>query len=1256
MFKILLGILDSARKAFDSEDGQVRQGLAGLAHLSASLAARASTYVVDGSEVSVLVELPAHAAQASPLLGKPGGLRWRHGLHQVQEELRPRVQAGIAARNALYRRVGATPEDAALLARLGRVLEAADGGQSLDRAGSAAPDWLQYVLNDALWSSLPHEDAKNRQNNLVELLPAWDIRMLRALLADADLPQQMALSIVFERRGIDAYYHDQIYRRLLAAGPLDDDMLSHPDEVEFVAGALSAPGRTVLANRIGTSSTLRNTFAALLARLAVGDSKTVRAAAARHLDALDRAVCLAHLERLLRDGQGEERANAAELLARVQGAAAGPVLEVALARETSKPVQQAIRAALTRIQAASDAADVELPAPPPLPEEEDTVLANDALDLLLSNREQLLERLRQATERETQDSNASKHKFDFQRKHYASYRQLDAAQLREALRALNGSLETRHALGNRSVIETLTFGGRLEARSDFGLMQALRLQAGAAQRQDWLWDAPHFAAWRRRQDPSRLDLRQLSKAAERCGYPPDVLAHACLRNTWGVPGHPQYVLPPERVWPCLAQFPELIDEGLGMAHVDRARYQGLDLGHTLTALDTFPIVPSRWLPRVMELALGEAKTHRHTAQRILGKLPDIGKRVLDALQSSKQELRVEAARWLARMDYRPAVPALYAALDKESREPVSAALLTALEAQGEDIAPRLAPDVLLKQARKGLKAKPPAALAWLNLDLLPACAWLDGTPVEPDIIRWWVVLAAKLKEPAANALLVRYLGLLDRASSAALGRFLLHQFIGRDTGHPPLEEAIAWATREAPGRYQNNQQLAQRYPQYYADQGALTEDQVFEQVKREKLSEYLGSAIGEKGILALVCCTPGHELVDALRAYMRDHYMRRAQIEAMLEAAGVSDDPPVIQFILATARRYRTASVQQKARMLVERIAERNGWTEDQLADRTVPTGGFDETGRMTFQYGARDFSVLLDDKLKPVLHNPDGKPITALPAARQNDPAESIKEGKQLFAACRKEVKQVVDLQTARLYEAMCAGRVWPAADWDEYLRRHPLVGRLAQRLAWTRVDDEGAVIGVFRPTEDGSLIDVDDEEVELPSGARIALAHASQFDEATVKAWLAHFKDYKVAPLFAQLTRRLPVLPDPAAIAIDDRLGWTSDAFTLRGAFAKLGYQRAPAEDGGVFMEYTKDFASAGLQVRIEFSGNALPEQNLPAALKTLSFSRLGASRGYGASRNVSLSTVPRVLLAEAYGDYHAAAASCAGFDPEWQSKMPW
>jgi hypothetical protein len=543
-------------------------------------------------------------------------------------------------------------------------------------------------------------------------------------------------------------------------------------------------------------------------------------------------------------------------------------------------------------------------------------------------------------------------------------------------------------------------------------------------------------------------------------------------------------------------------------------------------------------------------------------------------------------------------------------------------------------------------------MAWLNLDGAPACVWLDGTPVESEIVRWWVILACKLKEPAGNALLERYLGLLAQPSRAALGAWLLHQFIARDTAHPPLEEGIAYAQQHAQQRHQDLQDMARKYPEYYAEQAKKTYEQVFDELKREKMGEYLGTAINEKGLLALVWGMPGHELVSAIQLYMRDHYPRRAQVEALLEGACVSDDPTVIQFVLGVARRYRTASVQEKARLLVQRIAERNGWTQDQLADRTVPTGGLDETGRLALQYGSRLYTVTLDAAMRPVLRNEEGKVVSALPAARQDDAPEAIKEGKQAFATCKKELKQVIEMQTSRLYEAMCTGRGWPAAEWREYLQRHPIVGRLAQRLVWMETGADGAP-RLFRPTEDGSLIDAGDDEVDVADGATIRLAHGSLIDSGLAIAWLAHLKDYKLAPLFAQLDRPRPPLGDkPDADAIDDRLGWLGDTFKLRGAFTKLGYQRGSAEDGGVFLEYKKEYTGAGLTVVIEFSGNSLPEENLPAALKTLWFR---SADGYYHT-GVALDKVPPVLLAEAYGDYHAVAAVCSGYDPEWEKKMPW
>ena len=247
---------------------------------------------------------------------------------------------------------------------------------------------------------------------------------------------------------------------------------------------------------------------------------------------------------------------------------------------------------------------------------------------------------------------------------------------------------------------------------------------------------------------------------------------------------------------------------------------------------------------------------------------------------------------------------------------------------------------------------------------------------------------------------------------------------------------------------------------------------------------------------------------------------------------------------------------------------------------------------------------------MKPVLHNAEGQPVVSLPEPRPHDAPASIKEARQRLSACRKEVAQMIALQTARLYDAMCAGRQWPV--------------------------------------EDGSLVDAGDNDMALAGDSLLQLAHATLLEPAQVSAWMRHLRDYKLAPLFAQLHHAAPPSALRAGPHIEDRLGWLSDNFALRGAFAKRGYVREAAIDGGMFEAYRKDFSGAGLRVRISFSGSQLPGERQPAALKALAFQRLPGLLA------VPLAQVPGVLLAEAYADYHAVATSGA-YDEHWESKVP-
>lgn len=68
-----------------------------------------------------------------------------------------------------------------------------------------------------------------------------------------------------------------------------------------------------------------------------------------------------------------------------------------------------------------------------------------------------------------------------------------------------------------------------------------------------------------------------------------------------------------------------------------------------------------------------------------------------------------------------------------------------------------------------------------------------------------------------------------------------------------------------------------------------------------------------------------------------------------------------------------------------------------------------------------------------------------------------------------------------------------------------------------------------------------------------------------------------------------------------IGDKMGFTTDTFTLRGVAAQLGYQRGEIGDGGGFDTYLKAFGEHWTAY-ISFSGSSVPENNIPAVLHDL------------------------------------------------------
>ncbi|UXN06202.1 DUF4132 domain-containing protein [Bartonella sp. HY761] len=714
-------------------------------------------------------------------------------------------------------------------------------------------------------------------------------------------------------------------------------------------------------------------------------------------------------------------------------------------------------------------------------------------------------------------------------------------------------------------------------------------------------------------------------------------------------------------WPLIMDSISLLDEAFGLAPKRSQKPFEMDFAFMLLAI--LPKIPKRFATPLMVMATGNTvnnstmnKAIVQQARNFLNDLPNLDPAIANLLLDGQQSTRIGAANWLKNRNAKAEIPALKAALKKEKNDVARAALLSALDALGEDISSHFAPETLLKDAQKGLEKNKVKGIDWFPFDQLPKAIWKNGAAVDPMILQWWITLAAKLKQPQGNAMISLWLDQLAPESANQFGLFVAKTWVAHDTHAVGDDEANAHAAAHIAQRLQQNQHYAARNPQY-AQYYITDKDLLFQHLRREVLGNYLQSAVDAKGILALAARVNGADIAAIGSQFIKKHGKRASQAKAIIDMLAANPEPAALQVVLAAANRTKQRSVQEHARQAIDQIAEKFGWTLDELADRTIPSAGLDENGEAELECGrGRIYTLKLNDDSNLIILNDSGKEVKALPAANPQDTQESeeLASAKKFIANAKKELKQVIALQTERLFEAMCLERIWPVADWQDYLFNHPLMRRIVSSLIWIGLDKVGNQKLLFRPMEDGSLTDSDDNTVTLEGVFEIKLAHVQLISDEEATAWRNHIKDYEIKPVFQQLRQDLPQITDDlkAENEIIDRKGWMIETFKLRAAAKKFGYVRGETEDSGSFFNYSRRYAGADLIAYINFTGSYVPEENIAAALTELRFGRdRGGNYNYGGE--IRLQDVPPVLLAETIADYHAIAAAGTGFIENWEDQ---
>ena len=789
----------------------------------------------------------------------------------------------------------------------------------------------------------------------------------------------------------------------------------------------------------------------------------------------------------------------------------------------------------------------------------------------------------------------------------------------------------------------LLLSGRTKIR-DTGKWQRYSINYG--------WSQSFLHYQQARKQP--IDLRQLAAAMRAIGLDENLIGESWIaQNSYA--RSPFLRSDPNAVWPYFAERPHLLEEALGLIPIPQDRYETFHYEkdrrqHAFGILNLFPRLPARLIPVLWEIALGPSKTERPLAQQCLDKVPNKEERIVAAVGSKQLDARLAAAEWLANLKYELAVPALKAALGKEKSEIVRDEQIRALEALGVSLEELLDVKLLEQEAEKGLKKGIPTDLEWFPFAQLPTVRWADSRkPVSPRIVEWFLVQGCRLKDAEANPSLRRYCSLFRRDDREKLGRFVLDAWIAKDTKPKyTSDQASTLAQQEAAQAAAN----AKQYPQYYPD---FDEQKVYQAAFNRLLIQPEGSQNATKGILAFsgACC--GSDVAPVVHRYIKQWFgYRGAQCKALLQVLAWIDSPSATQVVLSVANRFRTKGIQEEAIRLCQMLADRKGWTLDELADRTIPTCGLDEHGVMELDYGSRTFTARLSAEMAIELTNQNGKTIAALPDANQSDDAEKAKAAKGTLSASRKELKSVVSMQKDRLYEALCTQRSWRFEEWDTYLRQHPIVGRFCQRLIWSVCESDKSIAS-FRPMADGSLTDHQDDEVKIQDDAVVRLAHEQTLKPEDGAAWIQHFADYKVEPLFQQFGKQTFTLAaeQKQQTEITQFRGHILKAFSLRNRVTRLGYTRGASQDGGWFFEYLKGFTGLGIDAMIEFTGNGLPEENRTVALQRLYFARKKSGEGFRMPEEIPLGELPVVLLAECWNDIRMAAADGSGFAEDWEKQ---
>jgi len=249
------------------------------------------------------------------------------------------------------------------------------------------------------------------------------------------------------------------------------------------------------------------------------------------------------------------------------------------------------------------------------------------------------------------------------------------------------------------------------------------------------------------------------------------------------------------------------------------------------------------------------------------------------------------------------------------------------------------------------------------------------------------------------------------------------------------------------------------------------------------------------------------------------------------------------------------------------------GVSIEELKDMLISDFGLDSNKELVFDYGSRNITVKLMPDFKLTYTDKSiNKTYKTLPKATKADDANKVNEATLFIKKMKKEIKKIVSDMKARLNLQFTDPKFNKFSYWKELFVKNPVLNVFASNLFWGIYKDE-KLEKVFIYTEDGSFLDINQNEILINDNDLVSLLHPIELTEEELEKAKEFIDDYEITQPLTQINRQIFKPKDKDSKKLMDFNGKIVKSNTFHFALTKAGFFKGIVEDNGTIFTYYMD-----------------------------------------------------------------------------------